>query len=62
MALYKRITYWRWYLPDKNQERVQIHNLLQELSQEKNIREVRTPSREVFTQEHNELFVQLAVQ
>ena len=30
-----RITHWRWYLPDKNQERVQIHNLLQELIQRK---------------------------
>ena len=27
-----------------------------------NIREVRTPSRAVFTQEHNELFVQKVVQ
>ena len=27
------ITYWRCYLPDKHQERVQIHNILQELSQ-----------------------------
>ena len=29
---------------------------------ERNIREVRTPSRKLFTQEHNELFVQHVVQ
>ena len=26
--------HWRWYLPEKKQERVKIHNLLQEISQE----------------------------
>ena len=30
-----RIMYRRWYLPEKNQERMQIQNLLQELSQKK---------------------------
>ena len=28
-----RIMHWRWYLPDKKQERIQNHDLLQELSQ-----------------------------
>ena len=30
-----RIAHWRWYLPEKNQERVQTQNLLQELIQKK---------------------------
>ena len=55
------ITHWIWYLSDRKQERVQIQNILKELSQEKKP-EVRTPRQTVFTREQNKLFTQRGLQ
>ena len=57
-----RITHWIWYLPEKKVRVGANPESPPRTQPETNIREVHTPSRTFFTQEQNELFVQIIVQ
>ena len=48
------ITHWTWYLPIKKARADANQEYPPRTHQEINIREIRTPTRTVFTQEHNE--------